>query len=92
METQQFKELSGKLDRIATLLALTVVRGLRPEEQVSLLSSAGFQPSEIARLIDKTPNAVRIILFQLRKKSKQASPASSALKGRASSGEKEPAE
>ena len=51
METQQFKELSGKLDRIATLLALTVVRGLRPEEQVSLLSSAGFQPSEIARLI-----------------------------------------
>ncbi len=68
MEKEQFEELSTSLDRITTLLAMSIIRGLKPEDQIIVLSTAGFQPSQIAGLVGKTPNAVRIILHDLRKK------------------------
>jgi hypothetical protein len=68
MEKEQFEELSTRLDRITTLLAMSIIRGLKPEDQVVVLSTAGFQPSQIAGLVGKTPNAVRIMLHDLRKK------------------------
>jgi hypothetical protein len=69
MEKEQFEELSRRLDKITTLIALSIIRDLKPEGQISILAAAGFQPSQIAGLVRKTPNAVRITLHQLRKKS-----------------------
>ena len=70
MEKEQFDDLSRKLERMTTLLALSIIRDLKAEDQIMILARAGFQPSQIAGLIHKTPNAVRITLHQLRKKSK----------------------
>jgi hypothetical protein len=70
MEQEQFDELSRRLDKLATLLALSIIRDMKPEDQIMTLAGAGYQPSQIASLIHKTPNAVRIMLHQLRKKSK----------------------
>lgn len=79
MEQEQFAELLKKIDRVTILLALDVIRGREPEEQVAMLSAAGFQPAEIAPLIQKTPNAVSIILHKLKRKSEKdkSSPARS---------------
>ena len=71
LDREQFFELASKLDKITILLAMTVVKGLRSEEQIGILSAAGFHPSEIAPLIGKTPNAVRIALHQLRKRAQK---------------------
>jgi hypothetical protein len=68
MEKEQFQELLAKLDRITMLLAISIIRGLKPEDQIMMLSTAGFQPSQIAGIVGKTPNAVRIMLHDLRKK------------------------
>jgi hypothetical protein len=54
-------------ERIANLLALSLVTGKPQPEQIGLLSAAGYAPSEIARLIGTTPNTVSVTLSQLRK-------------------------
>ena len=53
-------------ERIANLLALSLVTGKPQPEQISLLSAAGYTPSEIGRLIGTTPNTVSVTLSQLR--------------------------
>lgn len=67
MDEQQFKQLSNKLDIIIKLLALNVVEGKDLKNQVSILSSFGFQPKQIADIVGKTPNHIRVILHGLRK-------------------------
>lgn len=54
-------------NRIANLIALQLVTGKPQPEQISLLSAAGYVPSEIARLIGTTPNTVSVTLSQRRK-------------------------
>jgi len=71
MDEQQFKELSNKLDTIIRLLALNVVQGKDLKNQVSILTSFGFQPKEIAEMLNKTPNHIRVILHGLRKEGKK---------------------
>lgn len=71
MDEQQFRELSNKMDTIIKLLALNAVRGKQLKDQVSLLSSFGFQPRQIAEMLGKTPNHIRVILHGLRKKGQQ---------------------
>jgi hypothetical protein len=68
LENSQYEKISAKLDRIINLLALNAVKGLEPEDQVGRLSDLKFQPSEIAPIVGKSPNAVRITLHYLRKK------------------------
>jgi hypothetical protein len=58
----------AKLDRIINLLALDTVKGLEPEDQISRLSDMKFQPIEIAPIVGKTSNAVRVALHHIRKK------------------------
>jgi len=51
MDEQQFKQLLNKLDTIIRLLALNVVEGKELKDQVSMLSSFGFQPKQIADVL-----------------------------------------
>ena len=53
--------------RISNLLALLLVTGKPQPEQISLLSAAGYTPSEIAQLVDTTRNTVSVTLSQRRK-------------------------
>lgn len=71
MDEKQFRILSGKMDTIIKLLALSAIKGKEVKEQVWLLSSSGFQPKDIADILRKTPNHIRVILHRLRKERKQ---------------------
>jgi hypothetical protein len=49
------------------LLAILVTKSVDAKQAISVLSSAGLQPSEISAALGTTPNAVRIALHRLRK-------------------------
>ena len=66
-ETQTRNDASGVSQRIANLIALQLVTGKPQPEQISLLSAAGFTPTEIARLVGTTRNTVSVTLSQRRK-------------------------
>ena len=61
-------EISKKLDTLIRLQALLVVRG-EPTEQakVALLDQLGFRPVEIAKMLNKTPENVGMVLSRLKK-------------------------
>jgi len=61
------KRLLEKIDVLVRLSALNIIKDKEYTEQVELLSSVGLQPKEIADLLGKTPNSVRVTLSRLRK-------------------------
>lgn len=74
MDERQFKELSEKMDIIIRLLALNTVGGKQLRQQVLMLSSLGFQPKQIADVLGKTPNHIRVILHEIRKREAESVP------------------
>lgn len=56
-----------KLDILVKLTVLNTIKDKEYKDQVKLLSSVGFQPKEIADMLGKTANSVRVTLFKLRK-------------------------
>ena len=72
MGEKQFKEIISKMDLIVRLLALNIVKDLPVQkDKIITLSSFGFGPSEIAKLLGTTPNAVNVTLSEMRKKAKK---------------------
>jgi hypothetical protein len=67
MNDQQFAEISTKLDSIIKLLAIGSVHGKQLKQQVALLHSLGLQPKQIADMLDKKPNHIRVIIHELKK-------------------------
>jgi len=67
MDETQFKQLSDKMDTIIRLLALNAVEGKDLKNQVSILSSFGFQPKQIADMLGRTSNQIRVILHRVRR-------------------------
>jgi hypothetical protein len=66
--TEAASPLATAVQRLSNLLALVVVKGEKDEtEKVRVLSAAGFPVGEIAALLNKTPNAVSVALYQSRK-------------------------
>lgn len=63
--------LAEQLDRIADLMALTLVRGLERDEQIRTLSAAGYAPSKIGLLLGIKANTVSVALTRARQKSKK---------------------
>jgi hypothetical protein len=61
------REVSRKLDTVIRLLAVDVIKGRELKDQVRLLHQAGLMPKDIAGILGKTPNAIRVALFSLRK-------------------------
>jgi hypothetical protein len=68
MDESQFSQINMKLDYILRLLALNAVQGRSLKDQVSLLSTIGFPPKQIAEMLGKTPNHISVILHDVRKK------------------------
>jgi len=67
MDVEQFNQLSNKMDTIIKLLAVNLIEGKAFKDQVSLLSDFGFQPKQIADIVGKSPNNVRVTLHGIRK-------------------------
>jgi hypothetical protein len=73
VDPKQFDDISRKLDMISRLLSLNLVKDLGSvAAKVETLSSCGFQPKEIAVLLNKEPNNIHQILHKLRSKGTQS--------------------
>jgi len=72
MDERQFQIMIEKMDSIIRLLAMGLVEGKTLREQVNLLSSFGFQPKQIADILGKTLNHIRVLLHEIRKSRAQA--------------------
>jgi len=69
VDQKQFDELNKKLDMILRLLSLNLVKDLKSAmAKVEALSSCGFQPTEIAILLNKKPNNIYQIIHKLKTK------------------------
>ncbi len=62
-----------KLEVISRVTALTLIRSVSSrEEQIELLSVAGYSNKEIAELLGISYNTVGVVQFTLRKRAKKA--------------------
>lgn len=72
MDEKQFKEITSRMDLIVRLLALNIVKDLKVQkDKIIALSSFGFGPSEIAKLLGTTPHTVSVTLSEMKKKAKK---------------------
>ncbi len=72
-ELKVLRSILDKLEKIERLQALQAVRGTEKEQdKVELLDSLGFRPVDIARLLNKTPENVSVVLGNIRKKKSPA--------------------
>ena len=60
-----------ELRRMSKLLALDLVKDMKTNEKYKMLNNAGFQPKEIAEILDTTRNTVSVELSKLKKKLKK---------------------
>ncbi len=73
MDQKQFETLVDKLDKVTRLLAVQTVKGLEKEQdKIELLDSIGFRPSEIDKLLNKTPGYASAALANIKKKQQKA--------------------
>ncbi len=56
-----------RLNLLVKLSALNLLKDKEFKEQVRVLSDIGLQPKEIAEILGKTPNNVRVTLSMIRK-------------------------
>lgn len=68
MNGKEAKEICDRLDTVIKLMVSSIIGNKDYEEQVWILSEAGFQPKEIAEFLSRTPNAISVKLSELRKK------------------------
>ena len=61
-------ETLNELKKMNKILALLLVKDMEQNDKIKALSKSGFQPKDIADLIDTTANTVSIILSRSRKK------------------------
>lgn len=67
-EATDSSDADDGLLRLTNLVALLLVKGESQNEKIRTLSAAGYQPNEIAELLDTTSNTVSVTLHKLRKK------------------------
>ena len=60
MEEKNFKIVNEKLDKVCKLLAIIAIQGKTFREQIQLLSSIGMGPTDIAKLIGKDVNTIKV--------------------------------
>lgn len=69
MTTQD--EILRKLEMIAKLLAMNLLKDKPSSEQIEKLNELGFKNKEIATILGKTENNVKVTLSDLKKSKKQ---------------------
>lgn len=65
------KEISKKLDILIKLTATGAVGDQSLREQIRMLDAVGLRPRDIASILGKSPNHIRVELACLRKKKKR---------------------
>lgn len=55
-------------ERLTNLVALLLVKGEPPVDQIRILAGAGYRNTEIASLLGLTSNAVTVALHRMRRK------------------------
>lgn len=60
------------LVKVLKLVGLAAIRSLKQREQIEILSKAGYGQTEIAELLDSTPNAISVRLAEIRKAKRKA--------------------
>jgi len=65
------KEILQKLDTIIKLLAFGLIKGRKVKEQILFLHNMGISNKEIAEILDKSQNTVKVTLSQEKKKKKK---------------------
>ncbi len=69
MDKKQFAVVVDKLDKMLKLLARQAVGGMaREQDKIEVLDSLDFRPSEIAKMLNKSPENVSVVLSSIRKK------------------------
>jgi len=68
MNEVPWEKILKKLDTIIKLLAANSFKDKDLNEKVLLMSKLDLQPKEIAELLGKTPNSIRVMLSRMRKK------------------------
>lgn len=69
-EEYDFRNLEKKVDVLIKLVGIGITSGKQLKEKAKMLSSAGFKPSEIAKLLNTSPNSIRVTLSLYKKKRK----------------------
>lgn len=64
------KEIRKILKEIFMLLSIYIKKGSSQSVLIQELSAVGFKPKRIAEILNTTPNTVRVILSQQKKKRK----------------------
>jgi IS30 family transposase len=82
--------IAPQLERIASLLALTLVRDLEEAEQIRVLDAIGYQAAEIAQFLNKKPNTVSAALYRQRHPSPKKKTASRRKTSRRKTSRREP--
>lgn len=62
-------ELLAELKKMSKLLALNLVKDLKPEDKFRELYLTGYQPKEIAEICNTTRNTVSVTLSRMKIKS-----------------------
>lgn len=73
MDNKQFEIITKKMDSLAKLLALNIIKDKPVNEQVETLRKVGFRPVEIADLLGKTQNQINVTISVLEKAKKKES-------------------
>lgn len=68
MNEVPWEQILKKIDTIIKLLAANSFKDKDLNEKVLLMSKLDLQPKEIAELLGKTPNSIRVMLSRMRKK------------------------
>jgi hypothetical protein len=67
-EQVRYADLVERLDRIADLIALTLIRDLESDEQIRILTAAAYKPAKIGAFLGMRPNTVSVVLSRSRRK------------------------
>jgi len=68
LNESQFEKLEKQNEMIIRLLAAIAIQGKNLNEQVKLLSDVGLQPLEIATILGKKPNLIRVTKSSIKRK------------------------
>src|SRR4030042_6203734 len=69
IERKQFDEMLDRIEKIASLLALNLVKDCRTQkDKILMLSSLGYGVTDISKLLNTTVGSVNIALVRARKK------------------------
>ncbi len=71
MMNEESRMIINRLDILIKLTAANAIRDRSLKDQVSLLSSVGLQPKEIAEILGKTSNNIRVTLSMINKEGKK---------------------